>query len=274
MRLETFRASDLTTAFSLARKALGEDAMITHARLVRDGRSTAHEVVACDAADLLAFRQMLSPEAPAIGRSRVRGGTARPYMVALVGPTGAGKTTTVAKLAVNENAFAGREVGLISLDTYRAGAIEQLSGFADAAELRLEVVFEPTDIPGALKRMAGCDVVIIDTPGRGPKGQDGDWRAILQELQPDETHLVVPATTRVDLAPRLLATYAATQPTHALLTKLDEVPNDASIAHLAAALDLSMRFITDGQDVPADLHPAGPRVFPTLSIAPELLATA
>ncbi|NBW64182.1 hypothetical protein EBR44_00200 [bacterium] len=273
MRLETFRAADLTAAFAMARHALGEDAMITHSRIVREGLGTAHEVVAADASDIQQFRRLLNPEPPRLGARRAGTGGQRPFVVSLIGPTGAGKTTTVAKLAVSELTFVGREVGLISLDTYRAGAIEQLGGFADAAELRLEVVFEPSQISEAFKRLAGCDIVIVDTPGRGPKGQDGDWQRMLRQLGPDETHLVVPATTRLDLAPRLLESYKRVRPTHALLTKLDEVPNDAEIAHLAAALELPMRYVTDGQEVPADLHPAGPRVFPTLTVAPEFSAT-
>jgi flagellar biosynthesis protein FlhF len=233
------------------------------------------EVLAAAPTEIRRFHRLLAPEPPSIGASRSgRGGRSQPFHIALVGPTGAGKTTTAAKLAVHAEAFGSRRVGFLALDTYRAGAIEQLQGYADAAELPLEIVYDAAEVAGARRRLASCDVIIIDTPGRGPHGTDPAWRVILRSIQPQETHLVVPATMRIDLAAALTREFAAAGATHALLTKLDEVPNDAMVAQLAGQLALPLRWVTDGQNIPADLHTAGPLLLETLDVAPRRMAFA
>ena len=271
MRLEAFRGRDLATVFLEARRLLGDDAMILHSRTVNDGVRPMIEVLAAAPTEIMRFHRMLAPEPPAIGVRRAgRDGRSQPFKIALVGPTGAGKTTTAAKLAVHAEAFGGRRVGFLALDTYRAGAIEQLQGYADA-DLPLECV---TPEVAGHRRLASCDVVIIDTPGRGPHGTDPVWRWILRSMQPTETHLVVPATMRVDLAAALTREYSAAGATHALLTKLDEVPNDAIVAQLAGQLALPMRWVTDGQNIPADLRAAGPLLLETLEVAPRQMVFA
>src|SRR5690606_37650306 len=124
--------------------------------------------------------------------------------------TGAGKTTTLAKLATNPAAFGEWKVGVLTLDTYRAGALEQLMAFADAAGLPLEVAYEAAEVPGALKRLSRCDVVLVDTPGRSPRSVElnARWSSSLDALAPDEVHLVVPASLRPDLASVVRAEFA------------------------------------------------------------------
>jgi flagellar biosynthesis protein FlhF len=197
--------------------------------------------------------------------------------VALVGPTGAGKTTSAVKLSLNDAAFGDRRVGLITLDTYRAGAVAQLETYAEVARLPMEVVYDAADVPGAIARLSRCDVVVVDTPGRGPRTGDDDapWRALLAALAPDEVHLVIPATMRPDLAEglrdRLDALLAETAHegaigavTHALLTKLDEVPDEDGVPDLAARLGLPVRWVGDGQEIPADLAPGAARLIAAL----------
>ena len=188
--------------------------------------------------------------------------------MALVGPTGAGKTTTAAKLAVHPEAFGGRKVGLLTLDTYRVGALEQLEIVAEVARLPLEVAYAAGEVEGALRRLAACDVVIVDTPGRSPKADalNDEWRALLAAARPDETHLVLPATLRPDIAVSVHTAHAAT---HLLLSKLDEVPGEAGVADLALALPLPARWVTDGQEIPADLRPAPARILASLGLHPE-----
>ena len=168
MRLETFRGPDYATAFAFANSALGDDAILVWSRNVRYGTGTGVEV-ACTTSEALAqFRTRVSPGTPRFSAG-ARRGDGRPFILALVGPTGAGKTTTAAKLAVHPDAFGGLKVGFLSLDTYRAGAVEQLQSYADVAGLEFELAYDARDLAGALTRLAACDVIIVDTPGRGPR---------------------------------------------------------------------------------------------------------
>ena len=258
MRFESFRGTDLRRVFDEARSVLGDDAIIVRSEMQRDAVHTRVEVIAARAMDIEQLRRRLSPEPPVLQKSLGGRGQFGPYVVALVGPTGAGKTTTAAKLALHTDAFGDNRVGLLTLDTFRVGAIEQMQAFAEIAELRLEVVYDEREAIAALHRLDDCDVVIVDTPGRGPRSHDDSarWQALLEPLSPDEVHLVVPATIRTDIAVALRDVYAACAPTHAIISKTDEVPEDGGLAALAAALDLPARWMTDGQRIPDDLRTA------------------
>jgi flagellar biosynthesis protein FlhF len=258
MRFESFHGTDLRRVFDEARQALGDDAIIVRSHMSRDAGHQRVEVIAARAADVERLRVQLSPTAPVLQKTVGGRGRFGPYVVALVGPTGAGKTTTAAKLALHPEAFGEQRVGLLTLDTFRVGAIEQMQAFAEIAELQLEVVYDEREAIGALKRLDDCDVVIVDTPGRGPRSREDSarWQALLKPLSPDEIHLVVPATIRTDVAIALRDVYAPVAPTHVIISKADEAPEDGGLAALAAALDLPSRWMTDGQGIPDDLRSA------------------
>jgi flagellar biosynthesis protein FlhF len=190
-------------------------------------------------------------------------------VIVLVGPTGAGKTTTIAKLAAHPRVFGRRGVGLLTLDTYRVGAVDQLRTYAGIAELPLEVVHETAELAPALRRLRSRRVILVDTPGRSPRRRaETD---LLQHwlfcLHPDEIHLVLPAGTRPDLARALIARHVAAGATHLLATKLDEISGDGTLFDLAAAARLPMRWVTDGQEVPFDLRAARHALLAALKIA-------
>jgi len=256
MNIERFRARTIAEALTEVKRELGEDAIV----LQTAGRDGVVEVTATTAVELFRFGAALRSEATAASRKR------RARVIGLIGPTGSGKTTTAVKLILSERGFAGSRVGLLSLDTYKIGAQEQVQVYADLAHFPLDVVASPKDARRALARMSECDVVIVDTPGRSPGAEDGDrgWWASFLELAPDEVHFVLPASVRPDVAKAWLAHHRPLGPTHVLLTKLDEVPEEGGVAEMAYALGLSARWICDGQDVPEDLHAAHERLVAAL----------
>lgn len=178
-----------------------------------------------------------------------------PRIIAMVGPTGSGKTTTLAKLALNPMAFGGRKVGILSLDTHRAGSVEQLAFFSRAAGIRMETVFQPKEVGRAMRRLRKCEIILVDTPGRGPAKQrdTAAVAAILHELPHHEVHLVLPEGMRSFHAKRLIAEYEWLGVTHLLGTKLDEYPGERRVEALAREKGLPVRWMSMGQDVPNDL---------------------
>jgi len=263
MVTERFRGTDLSRVADRARRSMGDDVMILHTRTIRDGGVPMVEVLAAPSAALDEVRARLEPT-PLPPDMRHADG--RPYRIALVGPTGAGKTTTAAKLAVRRGLFGAARPGLLTLDTYRVGGMEQLATYAELADVPFEVVYDAREVDAAFRRLDGCDVIIIDTPGRSPASADltERWRALLDVLAPDEVHLVFPATLRADLAVDIGRAYRASRvhcgATHLLLSKVDEVPRESGVTDLALSLGMPTRWITDGQDVPADLKPGVPRL--------------
>ena len=114
-------------------------------------------------------------------------------MVALVGPTGVGKTTTVAKLAANFKLAHGARVGLVTVDTYRIAAVEQLKTYAEIIDLPLAVVNDPAEMARALDELGAVDLVFIDTAGRSPRDEVKirELAEFLRQARPDEIHLVL-----------------------------------------------------------------------------------
>lgn len=264
MNIQTFRGRDIRRVTLAAEEALGADAMIVSTRVLRT-QPPQVEVVAAAAGDVERFRRRIEPTPLRAPSADARRG--RPLVVALVGPTGAGKTTTLAKLAVHPGAFGGWRVGLLTIDTFRTGALEQLEGYARVMGLPLEVVYASDEVGPALERLASCDVVLVDSPGRSPKNpeQNQAWMELLTEIGPDEVHLVVPAPMRLDAAVAALDSYDALGITHLLLTKLDEVVEDAGVADAAVEMRLQTRWVTDGQEIPVDLHAAVPRLLASIA---------
>lgn len=197
----------------------------------------------------------------------------RPRVVALVGPTGVGKTTTIAKLAVHYSLKHEKSVALVTTDTYRIGAAEQLAAYAEIMRLPIEVVRTTADAARALERFSGVDLVLVDTPGRSPRqvGHLEGVSAILRALAPQEIHLVLSLATR-DRDLRLAADrFRVLGYNRLLLTKLDECAFPAFLLHVASRHPEPLSYVTFGQGVPEDLAWASPRRLAAL-LAPMLLA--
>ncbi len=155
MPLETFTGPHLPSLLARAEAALGPDAVVVAVRPAPDG-GRCLELVAADPGSLgrrLAPRsgEDPGPDLPA-GPARAAG----PLVIALVGPTGAGKTTTIAKLATHPEAFGRHRVGLLCLDTYRIGAVEQSRVYAELGGFPLEVAYEVSELDACLHRLRAC----------------------------------------------------------------------------------------------------------------------
>ena len=177
-------------------------------------------------------------------------------VIALVGPTGVGKTTTIAKLAAGFRVRAKRRVGLLTIDTFRIAAIQQLRAYAQIMDLPMSVVETAEQMPSALDQLGDVDLILIDTTGRSPKGdrQLDNLTQLLRTARPDETHLVVSATSTAAVVRSALEGFAAAQPTAAIVTKLDETPYTAGVlSALATGGGFPISYVTNGQQVPDDI---------------------
>lgn len=182
-------------------------------------------------------------------------------LVALVGPTGVGKTTTVAKLAANFRLRDKRRVGLITVDTYRIAAVEQLRTYADIIDLPMQVVSTPREMREAVERMSDLDLVLLDTAGRSPKDEVKlqELQVFLEEAQADEVHLVLSSVAGVSALARTAECFAAVGTTALILTKLDEAAGLGNLLPLLHGGGLPLSYLTHGQNVPDDIAPADAR---------------
>ncbi len=184
----------------------------------------------------------------------------RPKVVSLVGPTGVGKTTCIAKLAVISKILHNLNVGLISVDTYRLGALDQLRIFADVSNVDMLVAYEPDDIPGLIKKFAQKDVIFIDTAGRSQRNTEHLQKAkeFLNAAHVDETYLVMSATsgtkTLFDVAER----FKVLEYDSVIFTKIDEAATYGNILNVVANYNVPISFLTNGQVIPDDIISADP----------------
>jgi flagellar biosynthesis protein FlhF len=183
-------------------------------------------------------------------------------IVALVGPTGVGKTTTVAKLAAGFRIEARRRVGLLTIDTFRIAAVQQLKAYAEIMDLPMEVVEKPEQMRPALGRLGDVDLVLIDTAGRSPRSDAriDQLVELLRSAQPDETHLVLSATSAASNIEMALKGFSPVRPTSVILTKLDEATQIGTAISAITANDhfpgVPLSYVTNGQQVPDDIEVA------------------
>ncbi|MCC7389931.1 MAG: flagellar biosynthesis protein FlhF [Phycisphaerales bacterium] len=191
-------------------------------------------------------------------RPPVRAEHGRPAVVALVGPTGVGKTTTVAKLAATYKLRHGRKVGLVTADTYRIAAVEQLRTYADIVGLPLKVALSPQDMEAAVEALSDCEVVLIDTAGRSQHDASrlGELREFLDAAKPECTHLVLSLAAAESVILAAAERFGALAPGRLILTKLDETVDFGVLANIAARVKLPLSYVTTGQEVPDHIEPA------------------
>ncbi|MEZ6057657.1 MAG: hypothetical protein R3C01_13230 [Planctomycetaceae bacterium] len=225
-----------------------------------DARELLHELT-FDAAHhqcshLAELQSRIAQQVQCAGPILVAAGTQR--IVALVGPTGVGKTTTLAKLAANFHLRDGIKVGLITIDTFRIGAVEQLQTYANLIELPMQVVSSPEEMQQAIGNFAGLDLILIDTTGRSPSDElkIQETRALLDAAHVDEVHLVMSLTVSPRTAAIAAERYRLLGTTALLLTKFDEVSGPGSVLSVARQIQLPISYLTNGQEVPDDIEVA------------------
>ncbi len=191
-----------------------------------------------------------------------------PRVAALIGPSGAGKTTTIAKLAFRYGPAAGRSIRLVTIDPIRVGAVEHLAAYAAVLGMTVTHVAEPEALPGVLESLMDSqrdlqedgppDLILIDTPGYGP----GEWEQarrlakVLSRLETVDVHLVLGSTGKASDLRRNLESFRMFRPDKLLFTRLDETETHGSILNEMARTRLPLSFFTNGQCVPEDLAPA------------------
>lgn len=177
-------------------------------------------------------------------------------VIALIGPTGVGKTTTIAKLAAINKLMNGLDVGLISADTYRIGAIEQLRTFAGIADIPMDVVYKPADMGPALRKFRGKDMIFIDTVGRSQRSKKDlqDLAKFVSAADPDETHLVLNASTNVKTCEEIIDQFKIVKPNRLIFSKLDEAVTYGPMLSIIHRHHLPLSYVTTGQAVPDDIR--------------------
>lgn len=182
----------------------------------------------------------------------------RPTVVALVGPTGVGKTTTIAKLAANFALFEGKSVGLITIDTYRIAAVEQLKTYSEIINLPIEVVYTAADLKRAFQKLSDKQLILIDTAGRSQKNkqQIRELKHFFNGRPLNETHLVLSANTKLEDLLETADSFKELGVNRLIFTKLDETNSLSNVIEVAERLRIPLSYVTTGQSVPEDIEVA------------------
>ena len=184
----------------------------------------------------------------------------KPHVVVLVGPTGSGKTTTLAKLATIASMQKKLKVGIVTADTYRIAAVDQIREYASLLGAEFRVVFSAAEARSAIASLAACDVVFVDTPGRTHFDEMGlaSIHGMLRGMGAMTVLQTIPATLNRDDLPDVFEGFSRFQPDYLVVTKVDETRQPAIFTSLPFETDRRVVFVTDGQRVPQDIHAAQP----------------
>jgi flagellar biosynthesis protein FlhF len=182
--------------------------------------------------------------------------------VMLIGPTGVGKTTTIAKLAAIQALWEHKRVLLLTSDTYRIAAVDQLRTYAKILGVPIEVIYEVENFPSILEEYADSELILLDTAGRGQKDRKNlDTCEILYEaFKPDAVHLVLSANMKYRDMQDIIERMSVVPISHVIFTKMDETVSYGALFNVMKLLERPLSFLTTGQNVPNDIEVAsGPR---------------
>jgi flagellar biosynthesis protein FlhF len=176
--------------------------------------------------------------------------------IALVGPTGVGKTTTLAKLAGIASVLEGKRVSLITIDTFRVAALDQLQAYADILSVPMDVAHTPKELKSLLDKHRDQDLVLIDTAGRSPfnKLQIAEIKGFLDVCPGLKTYLVLSATTNQSDLNGIIMSYGAFSISKIIFTKLDETQSYGVVLNTVTSFKKGLAYYTTGQNVPDDIE--------------------
>jgi flagellar biosynthesis protein FlhF len=197
--------------------------------------------------------------------------TGKCKIIALVGPTGVGKTTTIAKLAANFKLRENKSVGLITIDTYRIAAVDQLRTYAGIINVPLKVVLTPEELRSAIRSMSHMNLILIDTAGRNQNDDIKlrELKSFLHAATPDEVHLVLSTTSSQANLLSSLQRFSSLNIDHVIFTKLDEAVGLGILLNVMKKLDRAISYITTGQNVPDDIEPGTADKLAKLLVNPQ-----
>lgn len=182
----------------------------------------------------------------------------KPTVAIFVGPTGVGKTTTLAKIAADFTLNSKKSVALITADTYRIAAVEQLKIYAEILGIPITVIYSPDEIQDAVNEFNNKDLVLIDTAGRSFKDklQFDELKTLVSAASADEVYLVLSTVTSMQNCVEILKNYNFLKDYKLIFTKIDEAPAAGIILNVKCLTSKSLSYITNGQNVPDDIEVA------------------
>jgi len=193
------------------------------------------------------------------------------HVIAVVGPTGVGKTTTLAKMAARAILEAKKRVAFVTLDTYRIGATEQLARYGEIMGAPVLVARDRGELARAMERVADADLVLLDTAGRSSPEDVARQAALVRSIPRVQLHLVISAATGASELAAVADRYRALQPDRLVVSKVDEAAGPGGILSASVRICRPISCVADGQRVPEDLHAlTGPQLVELVAGRDEL----